>query len=114
MVNGISSSPAALSAYSTKLAVTANNVANFTTDGFKRTEATISQDSYGAPDVTLQKVEMAGPTVQYPEEGQRELSNVDLSMEMPQMMVARRAYEANLKVLESQNDMLKATLEILA
>jgi flagellar basal body rod protein FlgC len=33
---------------------------------------------------------------------------------MPQMIVARRGYEANLKALQSEGDMLKGTLELLA
>lgn len=114
MVNRIDSTLAALSAFSSKLSVTAGNVANCTTDGYKRIEATISEDSQGSPGITLRKDETAGTMAQDSTGSLRELSNVDLNQEMPQMIIAQRGYEANLKALETQGDMLKATLELLA
>jgi flagellar basal body rod protein FlgG len=114
MIRGMSASLAGLFAFSNKAAVAANNVANFTTDGYKRTEATISEDSHGEPEVILRKVGTPGPIVQYPEEPPRELSNVDLSQEIPQLVIAQRGYEANLKFLDAQGDMLKTTLDIIA
>lgn len=110
----MSASLAGLFAFSKKVAVTANNVANFTTDGYKRTEAIISEGSQGEPEVILRKIETPGPIIQYPEEPPREHSNVDLSQEIPQLVIAQRGYEANLKFLDAQGDMLKATLDILA
>lgn len=114
MISTIGSSLAALSAFSTKLSATAGNVANCATDGYKRTEATISEDNQGLPGIALRKVETAGATVQDSEGSLRELSNVDLSQEIPQMIIARRGYEASLKTLETQKEILKATLELLA
>jgi flagellar basal body rod protein FlgG len=114
MINSIDASLAALSAFSEKLSVTAGNVANMTTDGYKRTEATITEDSQGLPEVTTRKMETPGPIVQDSAGTRRELSNVDLSQEIPQMIVAQRGYEANLKALETQGSILKSTIDLLA
>lgn len=114
MIIGMSASLAGLFAFGAKAAVAANNVANLTTDGYKRTEATISGDSQGEPEVILRKVETPGAVVQYAEETPRELSNVDPGQEMIQLVTAQRGYEANLKFLDAQGDMVKATLDILA
>jgi flagellar hook protein FlgE len=44
----------------------------------------------------------------------RETSNVDLAEELPQMIVSQRGYEANIKALETQEEVLKSTIDILA
>jgi len=44
----------------------------------------------------------------------RETSNVDLSREIPEMMIAKRGYEANLKAFKTQCDMLESLLDITA
>jgi flagellar hook-associated protein FlgK len=36
-----------------------------------------------------------------------------LEEEIPQMMVTQRTYEANLKVLQTQNEMLGSVLDIM-
>lgn len=113
MVNAIGSSLAALYVFTSKLSATAGNVANCATDGYKRVEATISEDSQGSPGISLRTTQTAGPMVQDSEGRLRELSNVDLNIEIPQMIVAQRGYEANLKALQTEGDILKATLELL-
>jgi flagellar hook protein FlgE len=38
---------------------------------------------------------------------------VDLAEEFPQMMIAQRGYEANIKALKAQSDVLKSILDIV-
>jgi flagellar basal-body rod protein FlgC len=44
---------------------------------------------------------------------EKETSNVNLEEELPDLMITQRTYEANLKVLQTQDKMLGATLDIL-
>jgi flagellar hook protein FlgE len=50
------------------------------------------------------------------EDGQkteRELSNVDLTEEMTEMIVTQHGYTANLKSIETEDEMLGAALDIV-
>jgi flagellar basal-body rod protein FlgC len=113
MISGIAASLSALSAFGKKLCNSARNVANCNTDGFKRLDAGLWEDKAGLPDTTLVQVQSPGSFVQ--DEGtMRETSNVDLTIEIPQMMISQRGYEANLKALKTQDEVLEAALDILA
>jgi flagellar basal-body rod protein FlgC len=113
MISGINSSLAALFTFGKMLSNTAGNVANVNTDGYKKTVGTIEEDGEGLPELDLSKSDSPGALVQ--EDGvTTETSNVDLLEELPQMMVAQRGYEANIKALSVQDDVLKSTLDILA
>ena len=82
------------------------------TKGYKKTVATITEDGAGLPGLDLKESDTPGALVQ--EDGiTQETSDVDLAEELPQMMVAQRGYETNLKALKAQEDLLKSTLEIL-
>ena len=112
MISGINASQAALSTFSKTLSNTAGNIANVNTDGYKETVATINDDSAGLPQVSLKTSDAPGALLQ---EGGvvRETSNVDLAQEIPQMMISRAGYEANIKALEAQNNVLKSTMDMM-
>jgi flagellar hook protein FlgE len=44
---------------------------------------------------------------------EKETSNVDLSEEVPQMMVTQHAYQANMKVIQTQDEVLGNMLNIV-
>ncbi len=112
-INGISASSAGLFAYGARLANSAGNVANVNTNGYKKTVATVSEDGAGLPKVNMMKSNTPGPIVEA--DGlQKELSNVNTAEELPQMAIAQRAYESNIKALKAQEETLKSTLDILA
>ena len=103
---------AGLAAYRAQFANSAHNIANVNTDGYKKTVATVSEDAAGLPKANLIKSDSQGPIIQV--YGLlKETSNVNLAEELPQMMIAQRAYEANLKALKIQNETVKSTLEII-
>ncbi len=112
MISGINASQAALSTFSKTLSNTAGNIANVNTDGYKETVATINDDSAGLPQVSLKTSDAPGALLQ---EGGvvRETSNVDLAQEIPQMIISRAGYEANIKALEAQNNVLKSTIDMM-
>ncbi len=113
MISGISSSLSALAAFSRKLSVSAHNVANVNTDAFKETRATIVEDKNGLPRLNTKTVETPGPIIEESDGSQRELSNVDLAREIPEMSLSQRGYEANIKALKTQDEMIGTLLDMI-
>jgi flagellar basal-body rod protein FlgC len=116
MISAVNSTVSALQAYQTQMQVTSNNVANVNTEGFKKSKATLKEGDNGDVQVDVNRVNTPGHRYQELEGDQmveKETSNVDLTEEFPQMMVTQHAYEANMKVLQTQDRMLGTTLDIL-
>jgi len=113
MISGIGASLAGLAVFEKKLSVAANNIANSNTSGYKKTESVITDDGSGLPELSLKQVDTPGPLVQEADGKMSEQSNVDLAEELTQSIVAQRGYEANIKALQAQNDMLGKALDIL-
>jgi flagellar basal-body rod protein FlgC len=116
MIPSVNSPISALQTYKSKMRVTANNIANVNTDEFKKGRATLREGTNGGVQVNVQRVNTPG--IRYKAfEGDRlaeiESSNVNLEEEIPEMMVTQRTYEANLKVLQTQNKMLGSVLDIM-
>ena len=116
MIPSVNSAISALQAYKSKMRLTANNIANVNTDEFKKSRATLREGSNGGVQVDVQRVNTPG--IRYKAyEGDRlaetESSNVNLEEEIPEMMLTQRTYEANLKVLQTQNKMLGSVLDIM-
>lgn len=113
MISGISASLAGLAVFGKKLSAGANNIANSDTSGYKKTVSVITEDAVGLPELKLARVDTPGPLLQEADGTMSEQSNVDLAEELTQTIVAQRGYEANLKVLKTQNDTLGQVLDIL-
>ena len=116
MISSINSSLSGLSAFTKKTRVISNNIANVNTDGFKKSRATFNEGANGGVDVVVTRIDTPGPpnpdVKDYPNL-EPELSNVDLTEEIPQMMLTQRGYGANLKTLKIQDEMIGALLDIL-
>lgn len=88
------------------LAVQANNVANQLSDGYRAKRVDLAEQPAGG--VTVQGVtEDPSPTVPGG-------SNVDLATETVQGMAMDVMYRANLKVVQSEDQRMKATLDLKA
>ena len=116
MIFSVGNSLSALYAFGKKMGVIANNVANSASEGFKKSRAVLEEGPGGAVKVEINRVDSPGDTV-YEENGDgqlvgKELSNVDLTEEIPQTIIAQRGYEANLKMIETQDEMLGSLLDI--
>ena len=116
MISVMDSSLSALSAYSVKMRVTANNVANVNTDGFKKSRTTMQEGTWGgvAPDVD--RVDTPGMPKQIVEDGvirDVEASNVDLAEEITDTLSTQTAYQANLKAVEATDEMLGNLLDAI-
>ena len=116
MISGIYSALSALGAFSKKVAVTSNNVANSHSDEYKKSRAILEEGQNGGVNVSIQKVDTPGSLIA--REGSSgvqtvETSNVDLAEETVHMMLAQRGYEANAKSVAVQNELLGTILNIL-
>ena len=116
MISAVSSAVSALNAIETKMAVLSNNVANSQTNGFKKSRADLKEGEKGAVEVDITRVNTPGPIVEAEENGgvvEIEMSNVDLAEELPQTIIAKTGYQANLKMLKAQDEMLGSLLDIM-
>ena len=116
MISALNSTISALRAFVTKLNVTADNIANVNTDGFKKNRATLQEDQNGGVRVEIRRDNSPGflyDTVENGEKVEKETSNVDLTEEIPDLMITKRAYQANLKTLETQDEMLGSLLDTI-
>jgi flagellar hook protein FlgE len=105
-----------LQAASLKLRVSANNVANANTDGYQRQQVTTQAGTYGV-EVKVEKVGTIEPTKSVQASGELRSdapSNVDVAEELLEMKAAQNLFEANLKTLNTNDNMLGRILDIEA
>ncbi len=114
MINGIAASLSGMLNAIRRTNITANNIANVSTPGFKaaradnvelegggvRIGAVTRDDSPGPP---LLNAAPGGPT---------EGSNVDLTTETVNLLLNKRQFEANLNALRAQDEALGSLLDI--
>jgi len=115
MISSINSSLSALTAFRKKLAVTSNNIANVNTDEFKKSRAILNEDSTGGVTADIEQLATPGPVHTVIQDGvatEKEMSNVDLTQEIPEMIPTQRGYEANLKAIQTQDEMLGTLIDL--
>jgi len=116
MIGSLGISMAALKAHGTKMQVTSRNIANINTEQFKKGRATLTQGSGGMVQARVDQIDTPGHTVLQVDGGsitEKELSNVDLTEEISNMIVTQNGYEANLKAIKTQDEMLGAAIDIV-
>jgi len=86
----------ALQAFSTAQQVTANNVANLNTDGFKASRATFQENGASGVSASASSTE----------------DTVDFSREVTNMISNTQGFKANIKVLQAADEMSKELLNI--
>jgi flagellar basal-body rod protein FlgC len=105
----------ALGAYEKKLGVAANNIANVNTDGFKKSRAVLQEADPSGVIVTISRVDTPGSPIPADGTGEiRESSNVDLAEEIVNLHTTKYGFEANLKTLKAEDEMLGSLFDILA
>tara|TARA_B100000927_G_C16406531_1_gene445536 strand:- start:599 stop:1009 length:411 start_codon:yes stop_codon:yes gene_type:complete len=117
MVNTVyNAAMSGLQAASLKLKVSANNVANANTDGYQKQQVTTQAGTYGV-EVKVEKVSTAEPPNNLQTGGElrsEATSNVDIAEELLEMKAAKNLFEANLKTLNTSDNMLGRILDIEA
>jgi flagellar basal-body rod protein FlgC len=126
MTDAISAAQSALGAMSTSMAVTANNVANLDTNDFKSSEAQLATgpDGHGVQVSNIAEDTSSGGLIPESISAQNgastdashrdlgEASNVDLVRQMVNMIEDSRAFEANTKVIHTEDDMAGTLLDM--
>ena len=82
MILPLNNSITALQAHVKKLGVTAHNIANVNSEGYKKDRATMEEDALGGVRVNISRVNSPGHPYEVFENGQsvvKETSNVDLT-----------------------------------
>lgn len=117
MIAGIQAALSGLQAFATKTENNANNIANMNTDGFKKDRVVLSAQPPQGVKATLEQLNTPGTVVaESTDQGFQmiEQSNVDLSEEIPEMLLNKYGYTANLKTLQTADQMMQSLLDIKA
>jgi len=115
MISALSSAVSAINAFDKKMAVVSNNVANAQTEGFKKSRADLKEGEAGAVEVDISVIDTQGPTISVEKNGgivKKEMSNVDLAEEIPQTILAQTGFEANLKMIKTEDEMMGTLLDV--
>jgi flagellar basal-body rod protein FlgC len=116
MSEAINTALSALRANLRKLDVTANNLANVNTQDFKKTRASFEETAPAGVKVTLSSVDTPGSPLPPDEilgEG-HEMSNVSVEEELVDLITTRHAFAANVKTIQTEDEMQGTLLDIIA
>ena len=105
-----------IQAASLHLKVSANNIANSNTDGFQTQRVVTQAGTYGV-DVKVEKIvasESQNNLDNNIEKSVSQRSNVDVVEELIEVKAAKNLFEANLKALYTQNNLLGRILDVMA
>jgi flagellar basal body rod protein FlgG len=115
MISGIRSTLAGLLGQQKKVEASAHNTANLLTEGYKKTRVTLVEGTSGQVEARSEKIETPGPII-YEQTSAGfspvELANVELGEEIPGLLLSRRFFQANLKHIRAQDEMLGTLLDI--
>lgn len=116
MISSFYTSLSGLNAFQRQLSVTAHNVANVNTDGFKKSRTVLESTPPQGVVAKSEKLELPGPlALEQTPDGEQlvEQSNVDIGEEAVSLMTGRRAYEASLRTLKITDEALGSLLDIV-
>jgi flagellar basal-body rod protein FlgC len=117
MVPALDAATSALQAFSQQLGLTAGNIANVNTDGFKKSRAVFQEGPNGGVEAREQRIESPGDPLGFSETdgaAPRESSNVALEEELPELITTVYGFRANLKTVKAQDEMLGHLLDTVA
>ncbi|SRR5579884_1462350 len=114
MLSPLGASLSGLRASLEKLDASANNIANLSTDGFKKDQVLFSEGAGGGVVAEVTKSAEPGPFYQSPKGELVQASNVDLAEESAQQILARYTFSMNLATIKTTDEMEKSIIDLLA
>jgi flagellar hook protein FlgE len=114
MSNAFGIALSAIRALFTKIDVTANNIANASTGGFKKSRVDLQEAEPGGVKVCISTIDTPGSPLPPVDGGTvyQESSNVSLEEEMVNLIITQYTFSANLKTLKAEEEMQKSLLDI--
>jgi flagellar hook protein FlgE len=106
----------ALQAFGRKFQVTANNIANVNTDGFKKSRAELKDNHPAGVEAVISRIDTPG-FLRPAEDGSpemRESSNVELEEELVGLVLTKRDYQANINALKREEETIGTVLDLIA
>jgi len=113
MISSVNSSVSALHAADRMLEVSAHNVANANTDGFKSSVASAQEDINGGVKVTISQNTRPGTVYNTGDGKLAESSNTDYAREAVDQISARAMFAANVASLKTYGEMYKSIIDII-
>jgi flagellar basal body rod protein FlgG len=116
MSNAANIALTALRAFDEKMSITANNIVNANTNGFKKSRAVMEEMAPSGVSASSERVNTPGDIVNIDgvKQGERETSNVNLEEEIIALMTNQNNYEANLKTVKATEELQGMLFDILA
>ncbi len=103
----------ALGALFRKLDVTANNIANSQTNNFKKSQVEMEDVYPSGVKVSISQVNTPGDILPPNEKGvSQESSNVNLAEELVNLIVTQHDFSANIKTIQTKDEMEKQLIDI--
>ncbi len=115
MISAFQAALSGLHAFGTKIQSNSHNIANSNTDGFKRTQVNLESAVPHGVKTQIEQINTSAPKVFTEKSGELttvEPSNVDLGKELPEMYINSQMYKANLKTIQTVDNMLGSLLKI--
>ena len=117
MISAVNSALSGLQAFGTKMNSNANNIANVSSEGYKKSRVTLENRAPQGVQASVETVDSPGAMrLEETNNGSElvELSNVDLAEELPESQTNARFYQANMKTLQSADEMTESLINIKA
>ena len=114
MISAMNSAQSGISAGLKRQEVSANNVANVSTEGFKKDTVIQNEGSTGGVVVHIEKSSIPGPQLPEADGSLVEGSNADLAEEAVNQSIATTTLGANLAALEATQQAEKSMIDLFA
>ncbi len=118
MSNTLNTAQIAIQSHFTRLQASADNIANLNSDGYKSRRVNIEEGPNGTPTANVSVDLSPGPSrMELNREGELvevEMSNVDLATEYVKTMESTQAIKANLKTIQTADELLGEVIDKLA
>ncbi len=109
-----SSSVSGIQAASAMLNVSAHNIANLNTDGFKKQIVNLSEDSIGGVSADISESTEPGPLYTNSVGDTVEASNVDYPDEIVEQLKAKHLLSANIAAIKRTDEAHESLMDIMA
>ena len=114
MTQGIQNAWSGMQANQRRVAASAHNTANQTTDSFERQRVNAQERRTGGVETRVDKVELSDEAQELAQEIDGPQNNVDPVSETVDRITARENFKSNARIIRAQDEMLDTLLDLEA